>query len=183
VEVTLHTDTKYTTNTKALRRWADDRLSLEFRDDGRVAAHFRYAGTTCSSMGRTLHFDYHVTLGPRDDGYPIRDIRCGPAPGDEGHRFMCRYMTNPEHMMVAIDHDKPLLGRPLNDVLAWQRPLMAPACYCEPASRKHKWGIVLETIHFALARHTAALASTSAAVTALSKPITEDLTPEEAHAR
>ena len=24
-------------------------------------------------------------------------------------------------------------------------------CYCEPASRKHKWGLVLETIHFALA--------------------------------
>ena len=35
---------------------------------------------------------------------------------------MCRYMTNAEHLMVAIDHEKPLLGQPLNDVLAWQRP-------------------------------------------------------------
>jgi hypothetical protein len=24
-------------------------------------------------------------------------------------------------------------------------------CYCEPAGRKYKWGLVLETIHFALA--------------------------------
>jgi hypothetical protein len=27
---------------------------------------------------------------------------------------------------------------------------MAPSCYCEPKSRQHKWGLVLETIHFAL---------------------------------
>jgi hypothetical protein len=25
-------------------------------------------------------------------------------------------------------------------------------CYCEPNSRTYKWGLVLETIHFALAR-------------------------------
>jgi hypothetical protein len=25
-------------------------------------------------------------------------------------------------------------------------------CYCEPESRLHKWGLVLETIHYALAR-------------------------------
>ena len=62
-------------------------------------------------------------------------------------------MTNAEHLMVAIDHDKPLLGRPLNDVLDWKRPITAPACYCEPNSRKHKWGLVLETIHYALVRH------------------------------
>ena len=63
---------------------------------------------------------------------------------------MCRYMNNAEHLMVAIDHEKPLLGQPLNDVLAWQRPATGAGCYCEPASRKHKWGLVLETIHYAL---------------------------------
>jgi hypothetical protein len=40
----------------------------------------------------------------------------------------------------------------LNDVVQFQRPVMAPSCLCEPSSRKHKWGIVLETIHFALAQ-------------------------------
>jgi hypothetical protein len=30
---------------------------------------------------------------------------------------------------------------------------VSPAgCYCEPDSRQHKWGLVLETIHYALAR-------------------------------
>jgi hypothetical protein len=68
-------------------------------------------------------------------------------------------MTNSEHLMVAIDHEKPLLGQRLNDVLTWQRPLIGPACHCEPASRKHKWGLVLETIHYALARRESVTAS------------------------
>jgi hypothetical protein len=64
---------------------------------------------------------------------------------------MCRYMNNAEHLMVAIEHERPLLGQKLNDVLTWQRPLDGAGCYCEPSSRKHKWGLVLETIHYALA--------------------------------
>ena len=93
-----------------------------------------------------------MLLGPRGEGYPIREQQCGPAPGDDGHRYMCRYMTNSEHLMVAIDKEKPLLGQRLDDVLTWQRPLIAPSCHCEPASRKHKWGLVFETIHYALVR-------------------------------
>jgi hypothetical protein len=53
-------------------------------------------------------------------------------------------------LMVAIEQEKPLIGQPLNDVLAWQRNSTGASCYCEPASRKHKWGLVLETIHYAL---------------------------------
>ena len=42
-------------------------------DDGGVDALFRYEGTTCTNMGRPLRFDYRVTLGPREEGYPIRE--------------------------------------------------------------------------------------------------------------
>ncbi len=101
-------------------------------------------------MGRSFVFHYHVKLGPREEGYPIQEQHCHPAPGDEGHTHMCRYMNNAEHLMVAIEHEKPLLGQKLNDVLAWRRPASGPGCYCEPASRKHKWGLALETIHYAL---------------------------------
>jgi hypothetical protein len=149
---------RYLTNTKALRRWADERLTLGVRDDGTIEALFRYEGTTCSNMGRAVRFHYTVTLGPREQGYPILASRCDPAPGDDGYRFMCRYMNNAEHLMVAIDHEKPLLGQPLNDLLAWQRPATGAGCYCEPTSRKHKWGLVLETIHYALVQREKQLA-------------------------
>ena len=145
---------KYMTNVKALRRWSQERLTIDVQHDGTVEALFRYEGTTCSNTGRALHFHYHVKLGPRDEGYVIREMRCAPAPGDDGYTYMCRYMNNAEHLMVAIDHERPLLGQRLNDVLTWSRPLTAPGCYCEPASRKHKWGLVLETIHYALALGT-----------------------------
>jgi hypothetical protein len=147
----LSRNANYNISVKALRRWADERLTLTHRDDGTIEAHFRYEGTTCTNMGRELAFDYRVVLGPRAEGYRIREQHCGPAPGDTGHTYMCRYMNNAEHLMVAIDREKPLIGHALNEVLSWQRPDDMAGCYCEPASRKHKWGLVLETIHFALA--------------------------------
>jgi hypothetical protein len=146
----LDHDATYSVNPKALRRWAQERLTLTFSEEGTIDALFVYEGTTCTNMGRPLAFHYHVRMGPREEGYPLREQRCGPAPGDTGHTYMCRYMNNAEHLMVAIEQESPLLGQPLNDVLSWQRPTVAPGCYCEPSSRKHKWGLVLETIHFAL---------------------------------
>jgi hypothetical protein len=148
----LSRDVQYSINPKALKRWANERLTLTTRNDGTIEARFRYEGTTCTNMGRELAFDYRVILGPREDGYPIRDEHCGPAPDDTGHTYMCRYMNNAEHLMVAIDREKPLVGHLLSDVLTWQRASDLAGCYCEPASRKHKWGLVLETIHYALAQ-------------------------------
>jgi hypothetical protein len=141
---------KYTVNEKALARWVAERLTLSLLDDGSIEAAFRYDGTTCTNMGRPLAYDYFIKLGPREKGYPILDQRCEPAPGDTGHTFQCRYMNNAEHLIVAIEREQPLLGQALNAVFAWQRPNDLAGCYCEPASRKHKWGLVLETIHYAL---------------------------------
>jgi hypothetical protein len=149
----------YATNRKALRRWAAERLTISRRDDGTSEARFRYQGTTCTNMGRPLEFDYHVSLGRREDGYPILEARCGPAPGDTGHTFMCQYDAEGK-LLAAVDAEKPLLGRPLDEVLEWRRPASAAGCYCEPASRQHKWGLVLETIHYALAGNDGATGET-----------------------
>jgi hypothetical protein len=142
----------YSTSVKALQRWSRERLTLDARDDGRVAALFRYDGTTCTNMGRPLQFHYHVTLGRREDGYPILEQSCGPAPGDDGYTAMCRYISDRDQLMASIAQERPLHGRPLADVVRWTRPVSPAGCYCEPDSRQHKWGLVLETIHYALAR-------------------------------
>jgi hypothetical protein len=65
---------------------------------------------------------------------------------------MCQYLENPERLMTAIDGEKPLSGERLNAVLSWQRKVSAAGCYCDSSSRDHKWGLVLETIHYALAQ-------------------------------
>jgi hypothetical protein len=144
--------TAYTVNMKALRRWSQERLTIETRADGSVAALFRYDGTTCTNMGRPLRFHYHVTLGRREDGYPILEQSCGPAPGDAGHTAMCRYISDGDQLMAAIARERPLHGQPLDEVVRWTRPVSPAGCYCEPESRKHKWGLVLETIHYALVK-------------------------------
>lgn len=141
---------KYEVNARALKRWAAERLSIEPQKDRSINARFRYDGTTCTNMGRPLVFQYDVKLGPRDEGYPIREQRCSPVPGDDGYTYMCQYLKDPVPLMTAIRTEKPLLGQPLNNILSWQRSSSAAGCYCDAASREHKWGLVLETIHYAL---------------------------------
>ncbi len=140
----------YGTSTKALKRWADERLTLQTSGDGTVDALFRYEGTTCSNMGRRLAFDYRVVLGSRDEGYPIRSQSCRPAAGDNGYESMCEFLREGDALIEQIARETPLVGRPLDEVLSWPRPAIGPGCYCEQGARLHKWGLVLETIHYAL---------------------------------
>jgi len=151
----LDRNATYTVSLKALQRWATERLTLTTKNDGTVDAVFRYEGTTCTNMGRPLKFHYHVTLGPREEGYPIRRQWCGPAPGDEGYTAMCEYIRDREPLMAAIERERPLEGQPLDGVARWSRPSSPAGCYCEADSRQHKWGLVLETIHYALAKQQA----------------------------
>ena len=64
---------------------------------------------------------------------------------------MCRYMSNAEHLMVAIDHEKPLIGQPLNDVLVLARARRRGRLLLRAGQPQAQWGLVLETIHYALA--------------------------------
>jgi hypothetical protein len=137
-----------------LGRWSKQRLRLRVLEDGSVEASFRYDGTTCSNMGRPLAFDYSIRLAPPEEGYRITDLRCAPAPGDEGHRSMCSYLEDPEGIMRDITAGPPLLGHPLDAVLRWARGRGVAGCYCASPSREHKWGLALETLHYALSRGT-----------------------------
>ena len=141
---------QYTVNPRALGRWARERLTLDVRGDGTIEALFRYDGTTCTNLGQPLTFHYTVTLGPREEGYPVRAQRCHPAPGDSGHRAMCGYLRESDDLIHTIGLERPLAGEPLDAALTWRRPASPAGCYCEADSRMHKWGLVLETIHYAL---------------------------------
>jgi hypothetical protein len=148
----LDRNAQYRTNRKALERWSKERLALHDQPDGSVEAVFRYDGTTCTNMGRPLAFVYRVKLGSRSASYPILEQQCSPAPGDDGYTYMCRFLDSSDVLMKAIETEKPLNGEPLNAILEWKREPSAAGCYCEASSRVHKWGIVFETIHYALSQ-------------------------------
>jgi hypothetical protein len=124
-------------------------------EDRSIEARFRYEGTTCSNLGRPLAYEYVIKLDGPENGYRITETACAPAPGDTGYAAMCEYINDGEKLTAAIARECPLAGRPLNDVLMWKRPFSPAACYCDAESRMHKWGLVLEVIHFALARRHA----------------------------
>ncbi len=143
---------RYTVNARALKKWSQERLQLEIAEDGSVNAHFRFEGTTCSNLGRSIEHDYHVRLQPRAQAYRITEARCAPANGDTGHAHQCEYLKDSNTFMSRIAVEKPLMGKPLNDVLTWKRGINPAGCHCEVESREHKWGMVFEVIHFALAQ-------------------------------
>jgi hypothetical protein len=142
----------YTVNARALQKWSRERLRLNLLPDGLVEAWFRYEGTTCSSLGRALEFDYRVKLGRAEDGYQIIETGCAPAPDDTGHTQQCEFLKDAASLLRSIATEKPLLGRPLNDALTWTRPPNPSGCYCDLDRRNHKWGLVFEVIHFALSQ-------------------------------
>jgi hypothetical protein len=151
----------YSVNERALRKWSLDRLQLRIRDDRSVEARFRYDGTTCSNLGQPIKYEYLVRLTPAPENYRITEAQCGPASDDTGHEQMCEYLHNPEGLTQAVQTEKPLLGRPLDDVLAWKRSYSPAGCYCDADSRNHKWGLVLEVIHYALVQHEKQIAATT----------------------
>lgn len=147
---------QYSVNARALRKWAHERVRLERREHGTVEANFRFDGTTCSDQGRPLALDYAVTLSGPQDGYTILESSCRPAPGDVGHTFMCAYLSDSDGLMRSLDREKPLIGRPLGEVLRWTRSTASAGCHCSADRRVHNWGLALEAIHFALVQAPAA---------------------------
>ena len=143
------TNRGYTLNSRALRKWAGERVSVSNRSDGTLEAVFRFDGTTCSNMGRPLAFDYRVIVSPGDD-LRILETSCGPTPGDTGYQSTCAYLDNPGKHLADITSDRPLIGRPLGEVLTWQRASAPSGCHCSADARLHKWGLALEVIHYAL---------------------------------
>ncbi len=147
---------RYTVNARALKKWSQERLQLEIARDGSVNARFRYEGTTCSNLGRSIEYDYQIRLQPPAQAYRVAEAWCAPVEGDMGHAHQCEYLKDPVTFMNLVAAEKPLVGCPLNDVLAWKRSSNPAGCHCEVGSREHKWGMVFEVLHFALAQKGAA---------------------------
>ncbi len=151
-EQPLDDNARYSIHLRALRKWSQERLQLKVLEDRSVEARFRYEGTTCSNLGRPLAYDYLIKLDGPEGGYRILEATCAPAPGDVGHTAMCEYINGGERLTTVMGMEKPLTGRPLNDVLTWKRAFSPAGCYCDVDSRMHKWGLVFEVIHYALVR-------------------------------
>jgi len=52
--------------------------------------------------------------------------------------------------MTRIAEPPPVVGQSLDAVLTWERETRQSGCYCDATSRAHKWGLALETLHYAL---------------------------------
>ena len=132
---------------RALAKWSRDRLRLAPLGDGRLQASFRFDGTTCSSLGMPLAFDFTVTLRPADGGrFAVEACSARPAAGDRGHRSMCAFRSDPARLLREIEEPPPFIGLPLAEAAASCREASSSGCLCLPGYRTHKWKMVLETI-------------------------------------
>jgi hypothetical protein len=147
----------YSVNARALARWARERVRFEPLDGGSLAATFRFDGTTCSSTGHPLAFDYRVVLGAAQSDLVILSTHCEPAPDDFGHEKSCSFINDADHARTTwAAAPRVLAGAPLGVIFRWPVETAASGCLCTEANRAHKWRLALETIHFALAHPSAA---------------------------
>jgi hypothetical protein len=72
---------------------------------------------------------------------------------------MCQYAKDGDALLATIAEEAPPVGASLIDAMAWPQASSAAGCYCDGPSRRHKWGLVLETIHFALDRRATSATS------------------------
>ena len=149
-DLPLTLNANYSVSIKALEKWYRERLQLNILKDNSVEATFNYEGSTCSNMGRTLNFEYHIKLSPRSKGYEIISLNCNPSLDDDGYFYMCEYIKYQDKFMNEIKSEKPLLGKPLDNILSWNREFSPEGCYCNSVSREHKWGLAFEVLHYAL---------------------------------
>lgn len=133
---------------RALRRWRAEHLRLTPEVDGGWRALFRLEGSTCGNIPFRLH--YRVLLAPAAEGFRLRELSCEPAPHDAGHLEQCAAKAGLERLLATLRAETPLLGCPLDEVLAWQPATAPDGCLCAAPARVHKWRAVLQTIHFAL---------------------------------
>lgn len=147
-----HQQRKYSVNPRALEKWANERLTFNDLSDEKIVANFRFEGTTCSNMGRSLEFDYTIILGPVAEELKILETHCKPSEGDTGHTSMCQYLKSPEALMTDIENEIPLIGKPLEHIFEWKFSSNPSGCYCTPSAREHKWALVLQVLHFALVK-------------------------------
>ena len=118
---------QYSFPEKTLAKWSHERLTIEERPDGKLIARFRFDGTTCSSLGMPLTFDYSIELSAeRAEGRRIVDSSCRPGEGYRGYRSMCGYLADPDRMTAAFA-EQPLLGRRLDDALGQPARSARPA--------------------------------------------------------
>lgn len=149
----LNKNAKYNISIKALEKWSNERLNLKILEDNSIEANFKYEGTTCSNIGHPLEFNYFVKLSSPEDSFKIISMVCNPAQNDVGYKYMCEYINDSESLMNCIMNEKPLLDKPLNDILNWKYLFSPEGCFCKSESRDHKWGLVLEVLHYAMVNY------------------------------
>jgi hypothetical protein len=136
---------------RALAKWSRDRLRVTPLGDGRLQADFRFDGTTCSSLGMPLAFDYTVTLRPAGgERLAVESCSARPAAGDRGHRSMCAFRSDSRKLLREIEEPPPWIGLPLDEAAASCGEVSSSGCLCLPGYRAHKWKMVLETICYTL---------------------------------
>ena len=150
--LTTRTHPDYAFGHRVLKKWARNRLSLRQGEDGVLTASFHTSGSTCANMGLPLAFDYETKLKRDNAGtFRFESFSCRPAEGDSNHRSTCQFLSNPDAFAAGISESPPLIGQSLEAALHWNPDVSPAGCLCLRSSRDHKWRIVVQTIHFALA--------------------------------
>ena len=137
----------YAVGSKALRRWASERLRRAPRAGGGAVYTFLLSGSTCTN--RPLDVAMTVTL---DADGRIESATAAPAPTDTGCDAMCAAHCDGRRFLAEFGACDEVVGLTLSEAAFrdWQEE--PSGCFCTAGNRRHKWRNVLQTLHYAVTR-------------------------------
>jgi hypothetical protein len=140
----------YAFRPESLARWAREHLEIRELDPLTLECSFRYNGKTCG--GLEFPFELRLKLRPTVRGHQVTGGACTLlGPGRQPSLGVCAFAARGGGFLHELE-GCPWLGRTLDEALAWNPRVTPSGCLCEPADRDHKWRLVLQTVHYALAR-------------------------------
>ena len=141
---------RYSVSLKALQRWSQERLTLDQRDDGTrrrgvpLRRHDVHQHGPAAAV--SLSCEAGAARGRLSDSRAVVRAR---RRATRATRSMCRYISDREQLMASIAASGRCSASRSTTWCGGRGPPSPAGCYCEAESRQHKWGLVLETIHYA----------------------------------
>jgi hypothetical protein len=149
---TIHLPTRsasadYAIAERALRRWANERVTTHPRADGGMTCSFLLSGSTCNNMGMPIEVEMIVTT---DGEGRIESARAYPSANDRGCHLMCGANGDATRFFTDAGDCREVIGLTIEQAAFRDWQVEPSGCFCTAGNRRHKWRNVFQTLHYTI---------------------------------
>ncbi|HDS74884.1 MAG TPA: hypothetical protein ENN56_05005 [Firmicutes bacterium] len=139
---------------EALRKWAENDLTMTQLPQGGYDALFSYRATTCRNGGTEFDSALRITLHPENGDWRIDNVAVEIDPNDPGWKQTCIHESSANPNPATLAKHSQARGMLVNDFLERDWPTDNAGCYCTSIHLTHKLILAVSTVRYWLNNHT-----------------------------